>query len=129
MSLQVYYGADLETRVFGSRFPKASTMETKSDMDQYVTLGWNLNNLARLPGSVMGFEESDISRVLVPWLYVGMCFSSFCWVGIYHCDFYLSQQVLMISMAFIGLDESDPLFGAHFVLPRYNGLHYSLYVQ
>ncbi|MED6179392.1 hypothetical protein PIB30_000505 [Stylosanthes scabra] len=30
-------------------------------------------------GSVLSFEGSDISGVLVPWLYVGMCFSSFCW--------------------------------------------------
>ncbi|KAM6551640.1 hypothetical protein CsatB_001448 [Cannabis sativa] len=77
--VEVYYGADLETGVFGSGFPKSSTVETKSDMDKYVTSGWNLNNLARLPGSVLGFEESEISGVLVPWLYVGMCFSSFCW--------------------------------------------------
>ncbi|PON63624.1 FY-rich [Parasponia andersonii] len=77
--VEVYYGADLETGVFGSGFPKASSIETKSDMDQYLTSGWNLNNLARLPGSVLCFEGCDISGVLVPWLYVGMCFSSFCW--------------------------------------------------
>lgn len=79
--LQVSYGADLETGAFGSGFPKASSMLTKSDANQYVMSGWNLNNLPRLPGSVLCFEESDISGVLVPWLYVGMCFSSFCWVG------------------------------------------------
>lgn len=80
----------METGVFGSGFPKVSSMETKTDMDCYVTSGWNLNNLARLPGSVLCFEGSDISGVLVPWLYVGMCFSSFCWVSIHHCDCYLN---------------------------------------
>jgi len=79
--LQVSYGADLETGAFGSGFPKASSMLTESDANQYAMSGWNLNNLPRLPGSVLCFEGSDISGVLVPWLYVGMCFSSFCWVG------------------------------------------------
>ncbi|KDP34882.1 hypothetical protein JCGZ_09170 [Jatropha curcas] len=78
---EVYYGADLETGTFGSGFPKASSMviEGDSESDQYVESGWNLNNFPRLPGSVLCFEENDISGVLVPWLYVGMCFSSFCW--------------------------------------------------
>lgn len=78
--MQVYYGADLETGTFGSGFPKASSMVIEGDSDQYVVSGWNLNNFPRLPGSVLCFEGSDISGVLVPWLYVGMCFSSFCWV-------------------------------------------------
>ncbi|KAH1042111.1 hypothetical protein GLYMA_09G083300v4 [Glycine max] len=75
---EVYYGADLETGALGSGFPKASSL-TKSESDQYAQSGWNLNNFARLPGSVLSYEGSDISGVLVPWLYVGMCFSSFCW--------------------------------------------------
>ncbi|XP_011004886.1 PREDICTED: lysine-specific demethylase JMJ18-like [Populus euphratica] len=77
--VKVLYGADLETATFGSGFPKASALMTEGDTDQYVVSGWNLNNLPRLPGSVLCFEGCDISGVLVPWLYVGMCFSSFCW--------------------------------------------------
>ncbi|KAL9403345.1 hypothetical protein Peur_000317 [Populus x canadensis] len=77
--VKVLYGADLETATFGSGFPKASALMTEGDSDQYVVSGWNLNNLPRLPGSVLCFEGCDISGVLVPWLYVGMCFSSFCW--------------------------------------------------
>ncbi|KAL9686168.1 hypothetical protein QQ045_023623 [Rhodiola kirilowii] len=77
--IEVYYGADLETGVFASGFPKASTVRSGEDIEKYVTSGWNLNNFPRLAGSVLGFEGSDISGVLVPWLYVGMCFSSFCW--------------------------------------------------
>ncbi|KAE9602888.1 putative chromatin remodeling & transcription regulator FYR family [Lupinus albus] len=76
--VEVYYGADLETGALGSGFPKKSTL-TKSDSDQYALSGWNLNNFPRLPGSALSFEECDISGVVVPWLYVGMCFSSFCW--------------------------------------------------
>ncbi|CAH2059345.1 unnamed protein product [Thlaspi arvense] len=78
--VQVYYGADLENRVLGSGFYNGVEMLTgKSKMDQYIASGWNLNNLRRLPGSLLSFEHSDISGVLVPWVYVGMCFSTFCW--------------------------------------------------
>jgi histone demethylase JARID1 len=77
--VEVYYGADLENGVLGSGFYKRAEKFTGSDMEQYTLSGWNLNNLPRLPGSVLSFEDCDISGVLVPWLYVGMCFSSFCW--------------------------------------------------
>ncbi|KAL3650155.1 hypothetical protein CASFOL_006558 [Castilleja foliolosa] len=77
--IEVLYGADVETGAFGSGFPK-NLQHVASDSDvQYINSGWNLNNFPRLPGSVLSFESSDISGVLVPWLYVGMCFSSFCW--------------------------------------------------
>ncbi|CAN6208876.1 unnamed protein product [Urochloa humidicola] len=77
--IEVIYGADLESGTFGSGFPKSS-LEKKSDVDdKYAQSGWNLNNLPRLQGSVLSFEGGDISGVLVPWVYVGMCFSSFCW--------------------------------------------------
>ncbi|XLR59588.1 hypothetical protein S83_010260 [Arachis hypogaea] len=75
--VEVYYGADLETGALGSGFPKSSSF-TKS-ADQYSMSGWNLNNFPKLPGSALCYEGSDISGVLVPWLYVGMCFSTFCW--------------------------------------------------
>lgn len=90
--MQVYYGADLETGAFGSGFPKASTTATESHSDQYAKSGWNLNNFPRLPGSVLCFEESEISGVVVPWLYIGMCFSSFCWVRIHHCGLLLALR-------------------------------------
>ncbi|PHT81776.1 hypothetical protein T459_14791 [Capsicum annuum] len=44
--------------------------------------GWNLNNFPRLPGSVLAYESSDISGVLVPWLHIGMNFSSFYWINL-----------------------------------------------
>ena len=76
---QVLYGADVETGKFGSGFPKAgSGLEAAA---HYESSGWNLNNIARYSGSMLSFEEGDISGVLVPWLYIGMCFSSFCWAS------------------------------------------------
>lgn len=77
---QVLYGADVETGKFGSGFPKAEPGSEARTI--YENSGWNLNNIARYPGSMLSFEEGDISGVLVPWLYIGMCFSSFCWVSI-----------------------------------------------
>lgn len=77
--IEVLYGADVETGVFGSGFPKSTSVTQSTDSDPYVESGWNLNNFARLPGSVLSYEGGDISGVLVPWLYLGMCFSSFCW--------------------------------------------------
>ncbi|XP_064993076.1 putative lysine-specific demethylase JMJ16 isoform X2 [Musa acuminata AAA Group] len=78
--IEVLYGADLDTGVFGSGFPKASFSLQNSEIDdQHINSGWNLNNLARLPGSMLCFESGEIPGVLVPWLYIGMCFSSFCW--------------------------------------------------
>jgi hypothetical protein len=74
----VDYGADLDTATFSSGFTKASSWDDKQDL--YSGSCWNLNNLPRLPGSVISFEKENISGVVVPWLYVGMCFSSFCWV-------------------------------------------------
>lgn len=41
--------------------------------------GWNLNNISILPDSLLSHIDTDISGMMVPWLYVGMCFSAFCW--------------------------------------------------
>lgn len=78
--MKVIYGADLESATFGSGFPKLSPEMNSNLENKYTKSGWNLNNLPRLQGSVLAFEGGDISGVLVPWVYVGMCFSSFCWV-------------------------------------------------
>ncbi|CAM9808051.1 unnamed protein product, partial [Phaeothamnion confervicola] len=40
---------------------------------------WNLNRLPTVPGSLLQHVGGDIKGVMVPWLYVGMAFSAFCW--------------------------------------------------
>ncbi|WJX84061.1 hypothetical protein P8452_66671 [Trifolium repens] len=60
--IEVLYGADLETGVFGSGFPINSSLVSDSN-EQYVKSGWNLNNFARLPGSLLSYETGDISGI------------------------------------------------------------------
>ncbi|KAK0580538.1 hypothetical protein LWI29_003063 [Acer saccharum] len=76
--IEVLYGENLDTETFGSGFPTVSNPLEASDYQKYLKLGWNLNNVPRLPGS-LSFESNDTSDLLVPRLHVGMCFSSFCW--------------------------------------------------
>ncbi|KAI5624611.1 lysine-specific demethylase 5B [Silurus asotus] len=62
----VEYGADIASKDYGSGFP-------------YLNCGWNLNNMPVLDASVLTHITADICGMKLPWLYVGMCFSSFCW--------------------------------------------------
>lgn len=77
--IEVLNGADLETRNFGSGFPLLSNPPETQDHAEYLEFGWNLNNIAKLPGSLLTFESCDTSTASLPRLYVGMCFSSLCW--------------------------------------------------
>jgi len=47
--------------------------------EKYAKSGWNLNNFPKLPGSLLQFVDENITGVIIPWLYFGMMFSSFCW--------------------------------------------------
>ena len=48
-------------------------------LDPYSRDGWNLNNIPILSDSLLRYIKSDISGMTVPWTYVGMVFSTFCW--------------------------------------------------
>lgn len=54
------------------------TMETHP-RDPYSKDPWNLNNIPIVQDSLLRFIKSDISGMTVPWTYVGMAFSTFCW--------------------------------------------------
>ncbi|CAG9570286.1 unnamed protein product [Danaus chrysippus] len=75
----VEYGADLHSMDHGSGFPTKSSAHLYPGEQQYAESSWNLNNLPVLEGSVLGHINADISGMKVPWLYVGMCFATFCW--------------------------------------------------
>ncbi|XP_028266723.1 lysine-specific demethylase 5B-B isoform X2 [Parambassis ranga] len=76
----VEYGADIASKEFGSGFPVPNGKFKVSPADEkYLKCGWNLNNLAMMNPSVLTHVTADICGMTLPWLYVGMCFSSFCW--------------------------------------------------
>lgn len=75
----VQYGADIHAMEMGSGFPTKSTKDLFPEDEEYINSGWNLNNLPILEQSVLCHINADISGMKIPWCYVGMCFSSFCW--------------------------------------------------
>uniref|UniRef100_A0A3Q2XTK8 [histone H3]-trimethyl-L-lysine(4) demethylase n=1 Tax=Hippocampus comes TaxID=109280 RepID=A0A3Q2XTK8_HIPCM len=76
----VEYGADIHSKEFGSGFPmnNGKRILTKEEED-YARSGWNLNVMPVLEQSLLCHINGDISGMKVPWLYVGMVFSAFCW--------------------------------------------------
>ena len=87
--VEVLYGSDLDTLQYGSGFPRpradadpvkgAKPQPEESAARRYAAAPWNLNNLCRLDKCVLAHCNDAISGMVVPWLYVGMLFSSFCW--------------------------------------------------
>ncbi|XP_066499718.1 lysine-specific demethylase 5B-B isoform X2 [Hoplias malabaricus] len=76
----VEYGADIASKEFGSGFPiKGGKIKVSPHDEKYLSCGWNLNNMAMMEPSVLTHVTADICGMTLPWLYVGMCFSSFCW--------------------------------------------------
>lgn len=87
--VEVMYGSDLDTSVYGSGFPRATDQRPESieveKWEEYCASPWNLNNLPKLRGSMLQTVHNSIAGVMVPWLYIGMLFSSFCWHFEDHC--------------------------------------------
>lgn len=76
----VEYGADIASKEFGSGFPiRGGKFKVAPQDEKYLDCGWNLNNMAMMAPSVLTHVTADICGMTLPWLYVGMCFSSFCW--------------------------------------------------
>ncbi|KAB5567328.1 hypothetical protein PHYPO_G00231500 [Pangasianodon hypophthalmus] len=76
----VEYGADIASKEFGSGFPiRGGKFKVAPQDEKYLLCGWNLNNMAMMTPSVLTHVTADICGMTLPWLYVGMCFSSFCW--------------------------------------------------
>ena len=87
--VEVMYGSDLDTSIYGSGFPRANdqrpeAVEAKA-WDEYCDSPWNLNKLPKLKGSMLQALHQNITGVMVPWLYIGMLFSAFCWHFEDHC--------------------------------------------
>lgn len=75
-------GGSLGSHSLGSGFPPSSSPLIEPGHADHMDSGWNLNNLARLPGSLLSFDSFKTCSVLSPRVYVGMCFSTACWVRV-----------------------------------------------
>lgn len=70
----VDYAADLHTDRYGSGFP---TINQNEAIGKHP---WNFRNLNNRPDSLLQFcKDQGISGINIPWLYIGMLYSSFCW--------------------------------------------------
>ncbi|KAH6777584.1 transcription factor jumonji domain-containing protein [Perilla frutescens var. frutescens] len=94
--VEVMYGSDLDTSAYGSGFPRQIDQRPPSvDVDvwnEYCGSPWNLNNLPRLQGSMLRTVHQNIAGVMVPWLYLGMIFSAFCWHFEDHCFYSMNYH-------------------------------------
>ena len=101
--VEVEYGADIHSTTHGSGFP---TIE-KNPRDPYATDLWNLNILPLHPESLFRHIKSDISGMTVPWLYVGMCFSTFCWHNEDHYGYSANYQHFGATKTWYGIPGGD----------------------
>ncbi len=67
----------------------------------------NLNNLPIVPGSLLQFIKSDISGMTVPWIYVGMIFSTFCWHNEDHYTYSINYQHWGETKTWYGIPGED----------------------
>jgi len=84
--VKVEYGSEIDTGVYGSAFPLSASLRPSSSSSsspsfsvRYARSGWNINNLPVATGSMLHHLDVPVTGVVVPWLYVGMAMSAFCW--------------------------------------------------
>ncbi|GAB2224615.1 hypothetical protein Droror1_Dr00005377 [Drosera rotundifolia] len=94
--VEVKYGSDIDTSIYGSGFPRVNDQRPESIdpavWDEYCASPWNLNNLPKLKGSMLRAVHHNIAGVMVPWLYMGMLFSAFCWHFEDHCFYSMNYH-------------------------------------
>ncbi|KAF3771344.1 hypothetical protein M406DRAFT_272779 [Cryphonectria parasitica EP155] len=101
--VQVEYGADIHCTTHGSGFP---TIE-KHPTNPYSTDPWNLNVLPYHQDSLFRHIKSDISGMTVPWVYVGMTFSTFCWHNEDHYAYSANYQHFGATKTWYGIPAED----------------------
>ena len=101
--VEVEYGADIHSTTHGSGFP---TIE-KNPLDKYSKDPWNLNVMPFLEESLFRHIKTDISGMTVPWLYVGMCFSTFCWHNEDHYTYSANYQHFGSTKTWYGIPGKD----------------------
>jgi histone demethylase JARID1 len=102
-TVEVEYGADIHSTTHGSGFPTSE----RNPRDPYSTDPWNLNILPLHPDSLFRHIKSDISGMTVPWLYVGMVFSTFCWHNEDHYAYSANYQHFGSTKTWYGIPAED----------------------
>ncbi|CAK9309887.1 unnamed protein product [Citrullus colocynthis] len=77
--IEVLCGDSSGSLSLGSGFPSSSSPLTEPGHADHMDSGWNLNNLPRLPGSLLSLDSFKAYSILSPRVCVGMCFSTTCW--------------------------------------------------
>ncbi|KAI7883965.1 hypothetical protein K492DRAFT_205018 [Lichtheimia hyalospora FSU 10163] len=104
---QVEYGADLHSTMHGSGFPPIEGGGDDNVAHRTGNALWNLNVLPVLPDSLFTHIKTDISGMMVPWLYVGMCFSAFCWHNEDHYTYSINYMHFGETKTWYGVPGSD----------------------
>ncbi|KIK29056.1 hypothetical protein PISMIDRAFT_516418 [Pisolithus microcarpus 441] len=102
-TVEIEYGADVHSTTHGSAMP---TMETHP-LEPASRDPWNLNNMPILSESLLRYIKSDISGMTVPWTYVGMIFSTFCWHNEDHYTYSINFQHWGETKTWYGIPGSD----------------------
>ncbi|CAF3460522.1 unnamed protein product [Fusarium graminearum] len=102
-TVEVEYGADIHCTTHGSGFPTAE----RNPSNPYATDPWNLNVLPFHGESLFKHIKSDISGMTVPWVYVGMIFSTFCWHNEDHYAYSANYQHLGATKTWYGIPGED----------------------
>ena len=102
-TVEVEYGADIHSTTHGSGFPEVE----KDPLNPYSRDPWNLNILPLHPESLFRHIKSDISGMTVPWLYVGMVFSTFCWHNEDHYTYSANYQHFGATKTWYGIPGED----------------------
>ncbi|GAA5978531.1 hypothetical protein JCM10908_004391 [Rhodotorula pacifica] len=102
-TVEVEYGADVASTKDGAGFPNLEV----HPLDPYSRDGWNLNNLPILAGSLLRYVKSDISGMTIPWIYVGMVFSTFAWHKEDHYSYSINYHHLGDTKTWYGIPGED----------------------
>lgn len=102
-TVEVEYGADIHSTTHGSGFPEVE----KDPLNPYARDPWNLNILPLHFESLFRHIRSDISGMTVPWLYVGMVFSTFCWHNEDHYTYSANYQHFGATKTWYGIPGDD----------------------
>lgn len=90
-TVEIEYGADVHSTTHGrsvadyvsvmimTNLCSAAPTKELHPLNPYSDDPWNLNNMPIVKESLLRYIKSDISGMTVPWIYLGMLFSAFCW--------------------------------------------------